>query len=72
MRVIIITDTMKTLTQIKQPDDGRGQAAAHADAASTPITSRELFDDRREIRILHGDTLYRLRITRNDKLILTK
>jgi hemin uptake protein HemP len=35
-------------------------------------SSRELFADRREIVILHGGHEYRLRITRADKLILTK
>jgi hemin uptake protein HemP len=36
------------------------------------LSSRELFGGRREIVILHGGYEYRLRITRADKLILTK
>jgi hemin uptake protein HemP len=34
--------------------------------------SRELFDGRTEICIAHEDAVYRLRITRAGKLILTK
>jgi hemin uptake protein HemP len=36
------------------------------------ITSAELFDNLREIIILHAGEEYRLRITSNGKLILTK
>ena len=36
------------------------------------VSSREIFRGQREIVILHGDHEYRLRITRADKLILTK
>jgi hemin uptake protein HemP len=36
------------------------------------LTSDELFGARREILIEHGGNEYRLRITSNDKLILTK
>lgn len=36
------------------------------------ITSAELFGDLREIVILHAGEEYRLRITSNGKLILTK
>lgn len=36
------------------------------------IESDLLLDGEREIRIRHGDDTYRLRHTRNDKLILTK
>lgn len=36
------------------------------------ITSAELFDNLREIIILHAGEEYRLRITCNGKLILTK
>lgn len=41
--------------------------------APTPITrSRDLFGERRELVIEHAGFLYRLRITQNNKLILTK
>jgi len=36
------------------------------------ITSSELFDEHQEIIILHAGEEYRLRITSNNKLILTK
>ncbi|MEO1574565.1 MAG: hemin uptake protein HemP [Pseudomonadota bacterium] len=36
------------------------------------IPARELFAGRKEITIEHRGVTYRLRITRNDKLILTK
>lgn len=36
------------------------------------VTSRDLLRGRRELLIRHGDTWYRLRHTRSDKLILTK
>lgn len=36
------------------------------------ITSKELLKDRLEIVILHAGEQYRLRITSNNKLILTK
>jgi hemin uptake protein HemP len=36
------------------------------------VTSKKLFDGDREIIILHSGQKYHLRITRQDKLILTK
>lgn len=36
------------------------------------IDSRDLFVATREITILHGDEAYRLRLTAQNKLILTK
>ena len=36
------------------------------------INSRDLFAATREILILHGDETYRLRLTAQNKLILTK
>jgi hemin uptake protein HemP len=38
----------------------------------TSIASESLFQGQREVLIRHGDDLYRLRITRNGKLILQK
>ncbi|RQW81550.1 MAG: hemin uptake protein HemP [Methylococcus sp.] len=37
-----------------------------------PLTTDELFGSRQEIVIVHQGDEYRLRITRNNKLILTK
>jgi hemin uptake protein HemP len=36
------------------------------------LDSRSIFTDNREIIILHGSQEYRLRVTKQDKLILTK
>lgn len=36
------------------------------------IDSRQLFHDGREVTILHGQEIYRLRLTAQNKLILTK
>jgi len=36
------------------------------------VDSRNLLRGAREIEIVHGDKVYRLRHTRNDKLILVK
>ncbi|RDV03569.1 hemin uptake protein HemP [Undibacter mobilis] len=36
------------------------------------VDSRELFNGTREITIAHGDETYRLRLTAQNKLILTK
>ncbi|HKB25279.1 MAG TPA: hemin uptake protein HemP [Methylomirabilota bacterium] len=41
-------------------------------AASPPVSSASLFRGRREVVILHRGQEYRLRITKADKLILTK
>lgn len=38
----------------------------------TTVTSRELMGNARELIILHSSEQYRLRITSNGKLILTK
>lgn len=40
--------------------------------AKRSMTSEELFDDEQEIIILHAGEEYRLRITSNNKLIMTK
>ena len=41
------------------------------DGEGTRISSAALFRNRREIVILHNGREYRLRLTQNDKLILT-
>ena len=42
------------------------------DSKTPLIPARQLFGAHREIAIEYRGTTYRLRITRNDKLILTK
>jgi hemin uptake protein HemP len=52
---------------------GSGSSAGRR--APTPVAevdSRQLLEGRRELLIRHGEERYRLRHTRNDKLILTK
>jgi hemin uptake protein HemP len=50
------------------------ESASHVDLTSRMpvVRSEQLFGAAREIIIKHGDEEYRLRITRADKLILTK
>ncbi|MFC7399263.1 hemin uptake protein HemP [Chelatococcus sp. GCM10030263] len=48
-------------------------ASAQPPAGDPPLLdARQLFGGRRELVILHNGAQYRLRITANDKLILTK
>ena len=44
----------------------------HSLLASGAIVAESLFKGRQDVRILHKGDFYHLRITRNDKLILTK
>ncbi len=46
--------------------------AAHASAHTRPLDSEALFGAARELLIQHNGALYRLRMTRAGKLILTK
>ena len=50
--------------------DRPGEAGAQAEPAV--LTSAQLLRGAREITILHAGEVYRLRLTSNDKLILTK
>lgn len=43
-----------------------------AEAQAPAVDSRQLLRGAREIEIVHGDRVYRLRHTRSDKLILVK
>jgi len=61
--------------------DGPSESVKFADVAGPhrrveirdgAIDSQELFQKDREVRILHGDQTYRLRLTGLNKLILTK
>jgi hemin uptake protein HemP len=58
-------------------DDARGAAAPDDDAVVGPSLVRRvesvlLFERAREVIIVHRGQEYRLRITKSDKLILTK
>ncbi len=50
----------------------RERAATQPLPAEETLSSERLLNGRREILISHGDRVYRLRHTSNDKLILTK
>ena len=53
--------------------DSRSPAAARSIAVQdNQIDSRNLFVGTREITIAHGSDIYRLRLTAQNKLILTK
>lgn len=45
---------------------------AAAESAPARFRSEDLLQGRREILIVHSQEVYRLRLTRNGKLILTK
>ncbi len=59
---------MTNPTPIVPPLSRAGDAAASAERR---ILSRDLFGEAREVVIEHAGRLYRMRITQNDKLILT-
>ncbi|MBX6426472.1 MAG: hemin uptake protein HemP [Variibacter sp.] len=54
------------------PAAPRPQSARRIDVVADRIDSRDLFIGTREIIILHGADSYRLRLTAQNKLILTK
>jgi len=47
-------------------------AASGAPAGPKRVTSAELLKGERQVLILHAGQEYRLQVTKNDKLILTK
>ena len=51
---------------------GDRQSSDHDQSAPQTLTTEVLFDGRDEIILLHNGSSYRLRITRQNKLILTK
>jgi hemin uptake protein HemP len=53
-------------------DDSQNKKPADSGADRRPIAAHELFRGQREVSIRFRGDVYRLRITRNDKLILTK
>ncbi|MFA0922028.1 hemin uptake protein HemP [Xanthomonas fragariae] len=55
-----------------EPVNLRDRAVARAVPTEDLISSEALLKGRREVLIQHGDRIYRLRHTSNDKLILTK
>ena len=64
------TSSPAPLQIVPKPQNGY-VSIAHA-ASSQEVDSDRLLQGRREVLIKHGNEYYRLRHTRNDKLILTK
>lgn len=56
---------------MQNSDPHKNQPAPNQPPTSV-LTSKELLGERRELVILHEGELYRLRVTKNNKLILTK
>lgn len=50
----------------------KGLAGRTPDCQKSEFDSRELFSGQRQINIVHNDETYRLSITKQGKLILTK
>jgi hemin uptake protein HemP len=55
-----------------QPNETKPSPALAREIESFVVDSAALMNGAREVRIRHGASLYRLRITASDKLILTK
>lgn len=55
-----------------RPRPGESADVRRLVVADNRVDSRDLFSGVREITISHGDGVYRLRITSQNKLILTK
>ncbi len=53
-----------------QPGDGT--LSGHVPTGTPTLTTEELFAGKDEIVLIHNGSTYRLRITRQNKLILTK
>lgn len=70
--------SMRILPMTAQPPESQHNPHANSPALRSPaaavpvINSAELLNGVREIRIRHGEEMYRLRLTKNDKLILHK
>ncbi len=63
----------RTLSQLPPlPATDLATRAGAISGRSPVIVSDALLQGAREVEIRHGDQVYRLRHTRNDKLILTK
>ena len=65
-------ETMAKASEGEAATAGRGGPAEDGAGARREIDSQTLFGDARVVSIRHGGDLYTLRVTRADKLILTK
>ncbi|WP_437203808.1 hemin uptake protein HemP [Planctomicrobium sp. SH664] len=60
------------MTGIPTPSQPAADQPRPAGTDSPQLDSAELFRNRKEVTIRHGEDLYRLRLTKNGKLILHK
>jgi len=60
------------ITPVASSTGSRDEARQPSTPEHPIVQSRELFGAEREVVIVHREQAYRLRITRTDKLILTK
>ena len=65
------TSCMPVVDAERQSDD-RTVSGLHAKSHIKSWTSTELFGNTRELLIIHADSEYRLRLTSQVKLVLTK
>lgn len=63
---------MRPDTSIRTPNPVARVDRQRDTASTLVVRSQELFGAHRELVIEHAGSLYHLRITQNDKLILTK
>jgi hemin uptake protein HemP len=63
---------MEALLRQQAHDTPNGPIAPEQEADCPVVDSVDLMNGARELRIRHGESLYRLRLTASDKLILTK
>lgn len=61
-----------SIDRMSQPRARQDGGSGYDAAPERTISSEDLFRGSREIAIRHGEAFYRLKITRQDKLILNK
>jgi hemin uptake protein HemP len=62
----------QTPNALPSSDSSSPSTGGPSGAAADTVDSARLLHGQREVLIRHGNEVYRLRHTRNDKLILTK
>ncbi len=60
------------MSDLHEGSDGMEKGTRDVTLSNNKIESRDLFSQNRELTIVHNDEEYKLRITGNSKLILTK
>jgi hemin uptake protein HemP len=57
---------------VPQPDIPRAEPSAAVSPTPRTLSSPEILQGEKKVLITHGEEIYRLLVTRNDKLILQK